>query len=610
MNKRTNTSVTTSKPTPGTRPSHSKDKGSSKKSRPILQKTTLKQLLSYVKRYRFSFIFALVFAVVTVASNLIIPILTGQAIDAIIGKGKVDFIVISTILMKIAVLLGIGFISQFLIGVLNNRMTCHVVRDIRNDAFRTIQKLPMKTLDSNSPGDMTSRVIVDVEQLADGLLLGFSQLFTGVITILGTLFLLFRVNYIIALVVLFVTPISLFVSSFIAKHASRFFREQSMTRGEQTAITDEMISSMKEVHEFSMEDAVMEQFEEINTRWRKSSLLATFYSSMTNPATRFVNSLVYACVALAGGLLAIKRVLTVGDLTCILSYANQYTKPFNEISGVVTELQNAFVCASRVFALINEQRESPDVPVELEHVKGNVGINDISFSYNPEQHLIEHFFFKAEAGSRVAIVGPTGCGKTTLINLLMRFYEVDAGSITVEDKDISQVTRDSLRRSYGMVLQDTWLKNGTVYENIVMGRSKVTREDVERAAKLAHADEFIARLENGYDTVISDETAALSQGERQLLCIARVMLALPPMLILDEATSSIDTRTELLIQESFNRLMMGRTSFVVAHRLSTIKAADVILVMKDGKVIEMGDHEQLLAQKGFYNTLYNSQFAH
>lgn len=578
--------------------------------RASIHKTTLKQLLGYVKRYWFSFSFALVFAVVTVAANLIIPILTGQAIDAIVGAGRVDFALISEILVQIAVLLGIGFVSQFLIGILNNRMTCSVVRDIRNDAFRTIQKLPMKTLDADSPGDMTSRVIVDVEQLADGLLLGFSQLFTGIITIFGTLFLLFKVNYIIALVVLLVTPISLFVSAFIAKHTSKFFREQSMTRGEQTAITDEMISSMKEIHEFSMEEPVMEQFEEINTRWRKSSLLATFYSSLTNPATRFVNSLVYAAVALAGGLLAIKRVLTVGDLTCILSYANQYTKPFNEISGVVTELQNAFVCASRVFSLINQEPESPDVPVELEHVRGDVGINDISFSYTPEQHLIEHFSFAAEAGNRIAIVGPTGCGKTTLINLLMRFYEVDAGNITVDGKDIAQVTRNSLRRSYGMVLQDTWLKNGTVYENIVMGRPGVSLEDVERAAKLAHADEFIARLENGYDTVISDETAALSQGERQLLCIARIMLILPPMLILDEATSSIDTRTELLIQESFNRLMEGRTSFVVAHRLSTIKSADVILVMKGGKVIEMGDHESLLEQKGFYSTLYNSQFAH
>ncbi len=578
--------------------------------RASIHKTTLKQLLGYVKRYWFSFSFALVFAVVTVAANLIIPILTGQAIDAIVGAGRVDFALISEILVQIAVLLGIGFVSQFLIGILNNRMTCSVVRDIRNDAFRTIQKLPMKTLDADSPGDMTSRVIVDVEQLADGLLLGFSQLFTGIITIFGTLFLLFKVNYIIALVVLLVTPVSLFVSAFIAKHTSKFFREQSMTRGEQTAITDEMISSMKEIHEFSMEEPVMEQFEEINTRWRKSSLLATFYSSLTNPATRFVNSLVYAAVALAGGLLAIKRVLTVGDLTCILSYANQYTKPFNEISGVVTELQNAFVCASRVFSLINQEPESPDVPVELEQVRGNVGINDISFSYTPEQHLIEHFSFAAEAGNRIAIVGPTGCGKTTLINLLMRFYEVDAGNITVDGKDIAQVTRNSLRRSYGMVLQDTWLKSGTVYENIVMGRPGVSQEDVERAAKLAHADEFIARLESGYDTVISDETAALSQGERQLLCIARIMLILPPMLILDEATSSIDTRTELLIQESFNRLMEGRTSFVVAHRLSTIKSADVILVMKGGKVIEMGDHEFLLEQKGFYSTLYNSQFAH
>ena len=575
-----------------------------------LHKTTLKQLLGYVKRYRFSFFFALLLAMVAVASNLIIPILTGRAIDAIVEPGRVDFALISVILVKIAVLLGIGFIAQFLIGILNNRMTCSVVRDIRDEAFRTIQSLPMKTLDSNSPGDMTSRVIVDVEQLADGLLLGFSQLFTGVITIFGTLFLLFTVNYVIALVVLLVTPVSLFVSSFIAKHTSRFFREQSTTRGEQTAITDEMISSMKEIHEFSMEGEVMAQFEEINVRWRKSSMLATFYSSLTNPATRFVNSLVYAAVALAGGLLAIERVLTVGDLTCILSYANQYTKPFNEISGVITELQNAFVCASRVFALINEQPESPDVPVELEQAHGDVSINDISFSYNPEQRLIEHFSFAAAAGSRIAIVGPTGCGKTTLINLLMRFYDVGAGSILVDGKDISQVTRASLRRSYGMVLQDTWLKNGTIYENIVLGRSGVSREDVERAARLAHADEFIGRLEKGYDTLVSDETAALSQGERQLLCIARIMLVLPPMLILDEATSSIDTRTELLIQESFNLLMEGRTSFVVAHRLSTIRSADVILVMKGGKVIEMGNHEQLLAQNGFYSTLYNSQFAH
>ena len=578
--------------------------------RASLHKTTLKQLLGYVKRYRFSFFFALLLAMVAVASNLIIPILTGRAVDAIVGPGRVDFTLISTILVKIAVLLGIGFIAQFLIGILNNRMTCSVVRDIRDEAFRTIQSLPMKTLDSNSPGDMTSRVIVDVEQLADGLLLGFSQLFTGVITIFGTLFLLFTVNYVIALVVLLVTPVSLFVSSFIAKHTSRFFREQSTTRGEQTAITDEMISSMKEIHEFSMEGAVMAQFEEINARWRKSSMLATFYSSLTNPATRFVNSLVYAAVALAGGLLAIERVLTVGDLTCILSYANQYTKPFNEISGVITELQNAFVCASRVFALINEQPESPDVPVELEQAHGDVSINDISFSYNPEQRLIEHFSFAAAAGSRIAIVGPTGCGKTTLINLLMRFYDVGAGSILVDGKDISLVTRASLRRSYGMVLQDTWLKNGTIYENIVMGRSGVSREDVERAARLAHADEFIGRLEKGYDTLVSDETAALSQGERQLLCIARIMLVLPPMLILDEATSSIDTRTELLIQESFNLLMEGRTSFVVAHRLSTIRSADVILVMKGGKVIEMGNHEQLLVQNGFYSTLYNSQFAH
>lgn len=571
---------------------------------------TFKRLLAYVGRYRYTFAAALLLAVVTVATNLSVPVYIGRAVDAISGEGKVDFPLISTMLLYIAVLLGVGAVSQFLMGVLNNRMTCSVVRDIRDDAFRTIQKLPMGVLDAQSPGDMTSRVIIDVEQLADGLLLGFTQLFTGFVTIVGTLVLLFRVDVVIALVVLLVTPLSLFISSFIARHVSRFFREQSLTRGEQTAITDEMISSMQEIHGFLMEDAVEEQFEEINARWRKSSMLATFYSSLTNPSTRFVNSLVYASVALAGGILAIKRLLTVGDLTCVLSYANQYTKPFNEISGVVTELQNAFVCASRVFSLIDERQESPDPQAALADVRGAVSIDDVSFSYVPDRRLIEHFTFSAPAGSSVAIVGPTGCGKTTLINLLMRFYDVDSGTISVDGTDISSVSRRSLRSSYGMVLQDTWLKQGTVYDNIVMGRPGVSREDVARAAKLAHADEFIARLENGYDTVLSDESAALSQGERQLLCIARIMLSLPPMLILDEATSSIDTRTELLIQESFGRLMEGRTSFVVAHRLSTIKNADMIIVMRDGKVVETGNHEQLLASNGFYSVLYNSQFAH
>lgn len=577
------------------------------------QLQTLKKVLKYIKSYRIFLILSLLFAVATVASTLYFPVLTGEVIDHILGFGQVEFAVIMGLLGKMGAIIAVTALAQWLMNVCNNKITYEVVQDVRREAFAKMEILPLKFIDAHSHGELVSRVIADVDQFADGLLMGFSQLFTGVVTILGTLLFMLSINVKITLVVVLVTPVSLFVASFIARRTFSMFMLQSTTRGEQTSLINEMIENQKVVQAFSKEEDVLDKFDEINARLEKASLRATFFSSLTNPGTRFVNSLVYTGVALVGAFLAMSEngALTVGQLSCFLSYANQYTKPFNEISGVVTELQNALACAERIFALIDEEPQTPE-PEDagiLQDVKGNVQLEHVYFSYAPEQKLIEDFNLNVQPGQRVAIVGPTGCGKTTIINLLMRFYDVDGGSIQVEGKDIRAVTRRSLRESYGMVLQETWLKAGTIRENLMMGKPDATEEEVLAAAKAAHAHSFIKRLPNGYDTVIGEEGGSLSVGQKQLLCIARVMLCLPPMLILDEATSSIDTRTEMKIQNAFAKMMEGRTSFIVAHRLSTIQEADIILVMKDGHILEQGNHEELLKQGGFYSELYNSQFA-
>ena len=574
------------------------------------RKGTLKKVLQYIRPYWALVGLSILLAAVTVAGTLYIPILTGDAVDLIVGPGQVDFAGIVKILVEIAVVVGIAALAQWVMNLINNRITYRVVRDIRNEAFRKLQILPLKYIDSRPTGEVVSRVIADVDQFADGLLMGFTQLFSGVITILGTLIFMLSVNVVITAVVVVITPVSLLVAAFIAKRTYDMFRLQSQVRGEQTGFVEEMVGNQKVVQAFGQEKKSLEQFDEINERLRKCSLRAIFFSSITNPSTRFVNSLVYTGVGIVGALSVIGGGLSVGQLSAFLSYANQYTKPFNEISGVVTELQNALACAGRVFELIEERPQVPDAPGArvLENARGSVSIQDVAFSYRPEQPLLEDFHLEVKPGQRVALVGPTGCGKTTVINLLMRFYDVDSGSIQVEGTDIRDITRHSLRRSYGMVLQDTWLRAGTVRENIAYGKPDATMDEVIAAAKAAHAHSFIRRLPDGYDTVIAEDGGNISQGQKQLLCIARVMLCLPPMLILDEATSSIDTRTEVRIQKAFARMMQGRTSFIVAHRLSTIREADVILVMKDGHIVEQGDHDTLLAQGGFYAKLYNSQF--
>ena len=574
------------------------------------QSERLKKVLRYLKRYWFFLALSFGLAAITVASTLYIPLLTGDAVDCVIGKGQVDFTGIFAVLKRMAMVIGVTAVAQWGMNICNNKMTYQIVRDIRNEAFAKLEILPLKYLDGHPSGEVVSRIIADVDQFADGLLMGFTQLFTGVLTIVGTIGFMLSVNVGITLVVLLITPVSMIVASFIAKKTFTMFRLQSEARGEQTALIDEMIGNQKVVQAFGHEKDAMEQFGEINERLRKYSLRAIFFSSITNPSTRFVNSLVYTGVGVTGALAAISGRMTVGQLTAFLNYANQYTKPFNEISGVVTELQNAIACAGRVFELIEEEPQVPE-PADataLTDVEGRVDLEHVAFSYRPDQKLIEDLNLAVKPGERVAIVGPTGCGKTTVINLLMRFYDVDAGSISVEGDDIRQVTRKSLRSSYGMVLQDTWLRSGTVRENILIGKPDATEEEMIEAAKNSHAHSFIKRLPKGYDTVIGEDGGGLSQGQKQLLCITRLMLCRPPMLILDEATSSIDTRTEMKIQNAFARLMEGHTSFIVAHRLSTIREADVILVMKDGHIIEQGNHESLLAKKGFYAKLYNSQF--
>ena len=577
----------------------------------MTQKETIKKVLHYIRRYRFFLIASLVLALITVVLTLYVPILTGQAVDLIVGKGQVDFAGVYRICVKIGIAILLTMVAQWVMNVANNKITYSVVRDIRTDAFEKIQVLPLSYIDSHSYGGIVSRVIADADQFADGLLMGFTQLFTGVITILGTLGFMLSVSVPIALVVVVVTPVSLFVSAFIAKRTYQMFRMQSETRGEQTALIEEMIGNQKVVQAFGQEKEVGDRFDEINDRLSKYSLQGTFFSSITNPSTRFVNALVYAAVGVFGAFFAIQGGISVGQLSCFLSYANQYTKPFNEISGVVTELQNAIACAGRVLELIEETPEIPDSEdaINLGKADGKVEIEDVYFSYEPNQKLIEHFNLQVKPGQRVAIVGPTGCGKTTLINLLMRFYDVNSGAIKVSEKDIRKVTRESLRANYGMVLQETWLKQGTIRENIVMGRENATDDEVLAAAKASHAHSFIKRLPNGYDTVIGEDGGSLSAGQKQLLCITRVMLCLPPMLILDEATSSIDTRTEMRIQKAFATMMQGRTSFLVAHRLSTIQEADVILVMRDGKIVEQGNHEELLAANGFYKNLFDAQWS-
>lgn len=577
------------------------------------QAAIMKRVLHYIKRSWLILFLSIVFAAVTVILTLYVPILTGNAIDRIVDKGLVDFDGLMRILFTIVVCVLVTALAQWLMNVCNNRITYQVVRDIRSEAVRKIEVLPLKYIDGHSYGDVVSRVIADVDQFSDGLLMGFTQLFTGVLTIVGTLLFMLSINWKIALVVVCITPVSLFVASFIAKKTYAMFRLQSETRGEQTALIDEMIGNQKVVQAFCHEEESMERFDEINERLKKCSLRAIFFSSITNPSTRFVNSLVYTAVGLTGALAVVKNPFgfTVGNLSSFLSYANQYTKPFNEISGVITELQNAIACAGRIFELIDEEPQvpEPETAVTLNEPDGTVALEHVSFSYVPQKKLIEDFNLSVKKGQRVAIVGPTGCGKTTIINLLMRFYDVDSGKILVSGTDIRDITRGSLRTSYGMVLQETWLKTGTIRENIAMGKPDATMEEIIEAAKLSHAHGFIKRLPKGYDTVITEDGGSLSQGQKQLLCIARVMLCLPPMLILDEATSSIDTRTEIKIQNAFATMMKGRTSFIVAHRLSTIREADVILVMKDGSIIEQGNHEALLKQGGFYAELYNSQFA-
>ena len=574
------------------------------------QKGTLRKVLRYIKKYWVYLVLSIVMAALTVTLTLYLPILTGRVIDLIVRKGEVDFDGVFAILRQMAVVIGITAAAQWVMNICNNKMTYRIVQDIRDEAFKRIEILPLKYIDEHSYGEVVSRVIADVDQFADGLLMGFTQFFTGVITILGTLGFMLSVNVGITGVIVLITPLSFLVAAFIARKTFVMFRAQSETRGEQTALIEEMIGNQKVVQAFSHEDEALEEFDEINGRLEKCSLKAIFYSSITNPSTRFVNNLVYAGVAVAGAVFAIRGGISVGQLSCFLSYANQYTKPFNEISGVVTELQNALACAARIFALIEEEPQIPDKDnaVCLGDVEGSVDLAHVDFSYVPDKKLITDFNLSVRPGQRVAIVGPTGCGKTTVINLLMRFYDVNAGSIRVEGHDIRDVTRKSLRANYGMVLQETWLKGGTVRDNIVMGKPEATEEEIIAAAKASHAHSFIKRLPDGYDTIIAEDGGNLSQGQKQLLCITRVMLCLPPMLILDEATSSIDTRTEIRIQKAFAAMMEGRTSFIVAHRLSTIREADVILVMKDGNIIEQGDHETLLKQNGFYATLYTSQF--
>lgn len=575
------------------------------------QKETFRKVLRYIRKYWFYLIFSILLAVVTVLLTLYIPILIGDAVDEIVGVGEVDFPAVFAILKRMGIVIAATAVAQWIMNICNNKMTYGVVQDIRNEAFEKIERLPISYLDANSHGDIVSRVIADVDQFADGLLMGFTQFFTGVMTIIGTLLFMLSVNVGITLVVVCITPLSFVVAGFIAKKTFSMFQLQSETRGEQTAFIDEMIGNEKVVQAFGHEQEALDRFDEMNDRLQKASLRAIFYSSTTNPSTRFINSIVYAGVGVTGALSAITGNISVGQLTCFLNYANQYTKPFNEISGVVTELQNALACAARIFELIEEEAERPDKEdaVVLNQVDGRVEIEHVCFSYVPDQKLIEDFNLRVEPGQRVAIVGPTGCGKTTMINLLMRFYDTDSGEIIVSNYPIKEVTRESLRSSYGMVLQETWLKHGTIRENIAMGKPDASEEEIIAAAKASHAHGFIKRLPQGYDTVIGEDGGSLSQGQKQLLCIARVMLCLPPMLILDEATSSIDTRTELKIQNAFAKMMKGRTSFIVAHRLSTIQEADVILVMKDGKIIEKGDHETLLAMDGFYAKLYQSQFA-
>lgn len=574
------------------------------------QKQTLGKVLRYIKRYWGYLGCSIVLAAVTVALTLYVPVLTGQAIDLIVEAGKVDFSGIFEVLRKMAIVILLTAVAQWVMNACNNKITYNVIRDIRMEAFEKIERLPLRYIDGHSYGEVVSRVIADVDQFADGLLMGFTQLFTGLVTIFGTLIFMFSISAHIAVAVVVITPISLFVASFIAKKTFAMFKLQSETRGEQTAFIEEMIDNQKVVQAFSHEDEALEQFDEINNRLQKCSLRAIFFSSLTNPSTRFVNSLVYATVGVVGAFTAIAGGISVGQLASLLSYANQYTKPFNEISGVITELQNALACAGRVIELIEEEAEVPDAPdaVKLGTADGSVDLEHVYFSYTAGQKLIEDFNLSVKPGQRVAIVGPTGCGKTTLINLLMRFYDVNSGTIRVNDVPISSITRESLRDNYGMVLQETWLRSGTIRENIAMGRPDATEEEIVAAAKASHAHSFIKRLPEGYDTVIAEDGGSLSQGQKQLLCIARVMLCLPPMLILDEATSSIDTRTEMRIQKAFAKMMEGRTSFIVAHRLSTIQEADVILVMKDGSIIEQGNHEELLAKNGFYANLYNSQF--
>ena len=574
-------------------------------------KETLKRVLKYIRKYTPALVLSLLLAGLTVLLTLYIPILTGNAVDLIIGKGQVDMAGIFAIMKKIAIAMIITAVGQWIMNTCNNYITYHVIRDIRTDAFAKLEILPLKYLDAHAYGDIVSRVIADVDTFADGLLMGFTQLFTGALTILCTLGFMLVTNVPITLVVVCITPVSFLVAKFIATKTYSMFKEQSETRGEQTSLIEEMIDNQKIVNTFSRGEAVKSKFGEINGRLQKCSLKAIFFSSITNPATRFVNSLVYAGVGVFGALVAIKGGISVGRLSCFLSYANQYTKPFNEISGVVTELQNAFVCAGRIFELIDEEPQVPDAADArvLEEAQGNVDLKDVYFQYVPEKKLIQNFNLQVKPGQRVAIVGPTGCGKTTVINLLMRFYDVNSGSIKVDGTDIRDITRGSLRTNYGMVLQETWLRSGTIRDNICMGKPDATEEEIIRAAKASHAHGFIKRLPKGYDTVITEDGGSLSQGQKQLLCITRVMLCLPPMLILDEATSSIDTRTEIKIQNAFATMMEGRTSFIVAHRLSTIQSADVILVMKDGNIIEQGNHENLLAQGGFYANLYNSQFA-
>ena len=565
------------------------------------KKNTMRKLLRYLKKYWLLLILSLLFAALTVAMTLYLPILIGQAVDLIVAPGQVEFSTIARLLLKMGILIGATALSQWIMNACNNRITYRTVRDIRSDAFARLEILPLRYIDAHSYGEIVSRMIADVDQFADGLLMGFTQFFTGVLTIVGTLLFMLWMNPLITLVVVVITPVSLFVASFIARKTYAMFKEQSAARGEQTGIIDEMVGNQKVVQAFGYQERAQGRFDEVNERLRKCSLRAIFFSSITNPSTRFVNSLVYAGVCVAGALSAVHGGISVGQLTSFLSYANQYTKPFNEISGVVTELQNALACADRIFELIEETPQTPE-PADaktLTDPDGSVALEDVSFSYVPEQHLIEHFDLAAKPGQRIAIVGPTGCGKTTIINLLMRFYDVDSGCIRVSGEDIRDLTRGSLRTSYGMVLQDTWLKTGTIRENIVMGKPDATDEEVIAAAKASHAHGFIRRLPQGYDTPITEDGGGLSQGQKQLLCITRVMLCLPPMLILDEATSSIDTRTEIKIQEAFNRLMQGRTSFIVAHRLSTIREADVILVMKDGHIIEQGNHRTLLEKNGF-----------